>query len=87
MNIAVSSQKKSETARRVRRAVLFVVSLLLVAAAWEIYKVVGPEAGGKIFGWKLLPRSNNNAMPHVWDMLTRYNLPELRGSEIGRAHV
>ena len=53
----------------------------MVAAAWELYKAVGPEAGGKIFGWKLLPRSNDNAMPHVWDMLTRYNRPELRGSD------
>ena len=67
--------------RRLRRMVLFVVSLALVAAVWEIYKAVGPEAGGKIFGWKLLPRANDNAMPHVWEMLSRYARPELRGSD------
>lgn len=67
--------------RRVRRMVLFVVSLALVAAVWEIYKAIGPEAGGKIFGWKLLPRANDNAMPHVWEMLSRYTRPELRGSD------
>ena len=67
--------------RRVRRMVLFVVSIALVAAVWEIYKAIGPEAGGKIFGWKLLPRANDNAMPHVWEMLSRYTRPELRGSD------
>ena len=67
--------------RRIRRAVLFVVSLLMVAVAWELYKAVGPEAGGKVFGWKLLPRANDNAMPHVWEMLSRYTQPELRGSD------
>jgi len=61
--------------------VLFVVSIALVAAVWEIYKAIGPEAGGKIFGWKLLPRANDNAMPHVWEMLSRYTRPELRGSD------
>ena len=66
--------------KRLRRAALFVCSLLLVALAWELYKLVGPEAGGKIFGWNLLPRSNDRAMPHVWEMLSRYADPELRGS-------
>jgi len=63
-----------------KRVLLFVGSLLLVAVLWEVYKLVGPEAGGKIFGWKLLPRSNDRAMPHVWEMLSRYGDPELRGS-------
>ncbi|MFZ9384711.1 MAG: ABC transporter permease [Ilumatobacteraceae bacterium] len=63
-----------------KRVLLFVGSLLLVAVLWEVYKLVGPEAGGKIFGWKLLPRSNDQAMPHVWEMLSRYGDPELRGS-------
>ena len=57
--------------KRFRRVALFVTSLLLVAVAWEVYKLVGPAAGGKIFGWSLLPRSNDRAMPHVWEMLSR----------------
>lgn len=60
---------------------MFVVALVAVAAIWELYKVVGPETGGKVFGWNLLPRSNDQAMPHVWDMLSRYGRPELRSSE------
>lgn len=73
-------QRNSALQRRLRRVVLFVVSLLLVAVLWEVYKAIGPADGGKIFGWKLLPRSNDNAMPHVWEMLSRYADPELRGS-------
>jgi NitT/TauT family transport system permease protein len=67
--------------RRARKALMFVASLLLVAGLWELYKVVGPEAGGKIFGWNILPRSNDRAMPHVWDMLSRYGRPEIRSSD------
>lgn len=81
MSTAPATRNHQVMLRRVRRMVLFVVSLVLVAAVWEIYKAVGPEAGGKIFGWKLLPRANDNAMPHVWEMLSRYTRPELRGSD------
>ena len=81
MSTAATTRNHQVMLRRVRRMVLFVVSLVLVAAVWEIYKAVGPEAGGKIFGWKLLPRANDNAMPHVWEMLSRYTRPELRGSD------
>jgi NitT/TauT family transport system permease protein len=67
--------------RRLRRAAMFVASLVLVAVLWELYKVVGPEAGGKLFGWNILPRSNDRAMPHVWEMLSRYGRPEIRSSD------
>lgn len=67
--------------RRLRRAALFVLSLALVAVAWELYKLVGPADGGSILGWKLLPRANDNAMPHISDMLSRYSRPEVRGSD------
>lgn len=67
--------------RIVRRSAMFVVALLFIAALWELYKVVGPEDGGALFGVNILPRSNSRAMPHVWDMLSRYGRPELRSSE------
>ncbi|MEN9801056.1 MAG: hypothetical protein RLZ37_181 [Actinomycetota bacterium] len=60
---------------------MFVVSLLLVAVVWEVYKLIGPEAGGKVFGLNILPRSSDRAMPHVWDMLSRYGRPEIRSSD------
>lgn len=67
--------------RSLYRAGMFVVSLVLVAASWELYKIIGPQDGGALFGGKILPRANDRAMPHVWDMLSRYIRPEVRGSD------
>ena len=75
------STDRSPLRRRLRRAALFVLSLVLVAVGWELYKLIGPADGGSILGWKLLPRANDNAMPHVSDMLSRYSRPEVRGSD------
>lgn len=69
------------TRRRLRTAALALLGLLLVAVAWEMYKVVGPQRGGDVFGWGVLPRANDNVMPHVWDMFARYADPERRGSD------
>ena len=64
-----------------RRAVLFVAALLMAAALWEVYKQFGPEDGGQVLGWTILPRANDTAMPHMWDMLSRYAEPDRRGSD------
>jgi len=63
-----------------RRAWMFVLALLLVAVLWELYKWLGPQ-DGTLFGWAILPRANDRAMPHVWEMLSRYARPEHRGSD------
>ena len=65
---------------RVRRTWMFALSLVLVAVLWELYKWVGPQDGGKLFGLTVLPRANDTAMPHVWEMLSRYARPERRGA-------
>jgi NitT/TauT family transport system permease protein len=59
---------------------MFIVSLVLLAVFWELYKTVGPQAGGKLFGASLLPKAENRSMPHVWDMLGRLGRSEQRGS-------
>ena len=64
-----------------KRAVLFVAALLMAAALWEVYKQFGPEDGGQVLGWTILPRANDTAMPHTWDMLSRYAEPDRRGSD------
>jgi len=46
--------------RAAYRTGMFLVSLALVAVLWELYKVVGPEKGGKLFGISILPRSNDS---------------------------
>ena len=65
---------------RARRLGMLVVAMLLFAIAWEIYKVVGPAQGARIFGSRLLPRADNGDMPHVWDVLRRLARPETRGT-------
>lgn len=65
---------------RARKVVTFVGALVLVLLLWEGYKLVGPARGGRMFGSRILPRSDDNSMPHVWDMLSRFGRPEVRGS-------
>jgi NitT/TauT family transport system permease protein len=60
--------------------VLFVVAFVVLVALWEGYKAVGPAGGGELLGWRLLPRTEDAAMPHLWDVVSRFNRPELRGS-------
>jgi NitT/TauT family transport system permease protein len=67
--------------RAAYRTSMFVLSIVLVVVLWEMYKVVGPQDGGKLFGAGVLPRSNDTAMPHIWTMLSRYGRPEVRGSD------
>ena len=66
---------------RVRRIWTFALALVLVAVVWEVYKWIGPQDGGTVFGWTILPRANDQAMPHVWEMLSRYAEPERRGAD------
>jgi NitT/TauT family transport system permease protein len=66
---------------------MFALALLLVAAAWELYKMIGPQDGGTVFGWTILPRANDTAMPHVWEMFSRYGQPENRASSTPVAAV
>lgn len=63
-----------------RRVWMFVLALVLVAVLWELYKLIGPQDGGKLFGLTILPRANDIAMPHVWEMFSRYARPERRGA-------
>ncbi len=67
--------------QRAGRFGLFAVSLALVGVGWELYKWLGPQDGGTLLGWTILPRANDQAMPHVWEMLSRFAQPERRGVE------
>ena len=51
--------------RRARRAAMFVLSVVVVAVGWELYKRLGPQDGGSVLGWKILPRAKDRVMPHV----------------------
>ena len=51
------------------------LGLLIMAAVWELYKLLGPEGGVVVGGRAILPRTGERAMPHVWDMITRLGEP------------
>jgi NitT/TauT family transport system permease protein len=67
--------------RAVQRSAMFVAALALVAVIWETYKALGPEDGGQLLGVRILPRTSEYAMPHVWEMFSRFGRPEVRGSD------
>ncbi len=60
---------------------MFVLALACVAVVWELYKATGPEGGGDVFGYPLLPRTSDWAMPHINAMLERLFEPEVRGRD------
>jgi len=66
---------------RLRRIVMFVVAMLLVVALWEGYKAIGPAKGGDLLGFGILPRTNDQVMPHVWSMITRLFDPAGRAGD------
>ncbi len=70
------------TRARLRRVVMFVAALVAVACLWEFYKIIGPDQGGKAFGWTVLPRAGDRSMPHVWEMFAR--LGDVEASQGGR---
>ena len=82
---AMVADDPSTNAARVRnasrRVVMFVASLALAAAIWELYKVFGPDNGGSVLGMRVLPKAENRAMPHIWEMLSRFGRSEIRGSD------
>ncbi len=64
-----------------RKVLLFGLALVLVAAGWELYKLIGPDGGGQLLGMRILPRANDTAMPHVWEMGERLFESESRTSD------
>lgn len=78
-DVALAGSGRSRWVRRARRALMFVVSLALVAAAWELYKAWGPADGGEILGFRILPRTGDRAMPHIADMIGGLDEPAVAG--------
>ncbi|TBN56114.1 ABC transporter permease subunit [Glaciihabitans arcticus] len=64
---------------RARGALWGVLGVVALLGAWELYKFLGPAAGFVVgategetgSGVMLLPRTNDRAMPHIWDMIAR----------------
>ncbi len=56
----------------VRRTALLFASLAIAVALWESYKAVGPADGGDVFGWRIIPKTNDRVMPHTWTMAAEF---------------
>ncbi|NND74149.1 MAG: ABC transporter permease subunit [Ilumatobacter sp.] len=61
---------------------MFFVALALVAVLWEVYKALGPERGGELFGSTVIPKTNDRVMPHTWEMLAEFFDPEVRDTPL-----
>lgn len=51
------------------------------AGAWELYKAVGGDDGTSIAGVRVLPRTDDSAMPHLWTVFQRLSEPEMTGGD------
>lgn len=58
-----------------RSAVLGVLGLVAAAGVWEVYKALAPEDGVLVGETRVLPRTSDLAMPHVWSMVERLGQP------------
>jgi NitT/TauT family transport system permease protein len=67
--------------RRARLAAGIVLAVVLAALLWEGYKAVGEADGTVVFGVRILPRADDEAMPHVATILGRFADPELAGGD------
>lgn len=55
---------------RVRTVLYALLGLAVFVGLWELYKAVGPTAGVKVGQVIVLPRTDPESMPHVWQMFS-----------------
>ncbi len=66
---------------RVRRALMPVLALLAFAALWELYKLVIPDGGVSLGHTQLLPRADDDSMPHLTRIVSEFSKPEVAGGQ------
>jgi NitT/TauT family transport system permease protein len=66
-------------ASHVRRGAMLLLALLLLAALWELYKLVIPDAGVRIGDALILPRSDDASMPHLSQIVDVFGQQEVGG--------
>ncbi|NND01457.1 MAG: ABC transporter permease subunit [Acidimicrobiia bacterium] len=77
------AESSSRLPRRYRTIISFTLIILALAVLWESYKWMGQTTGGVWPGTNLgLPvRTNNRAMPHLWDIVAALFRPARRGGD------
>ena len=68
------------TRSRLRSAATAVAAFGLLVVVWELVKLVVPADGVAVGGVRVLPRTSDAAMPHVWTVLGRLADPEVAGA-------
>jgi NitT/TauT family transport system permease protein len=58
-------------------------AFVLLVLGWELAKLVLPASGLSIGDVRVLPRTDDAAMPHVWTVLGRFDDPEVAGAAAG----
>ena len=71
-------------AGRARTALSAVAAFVLLVAMWELAKFVLPDGGVLLGDTRVLPRTDDAAMPHVWTVLARLAEPEVAGAAATR---
>jgi NitT/TauT family transport system permease protein len=69
---------------RARTVVAAVAAFVLLVVVWELVKLVLPDDGVLIGDTRILPRTDDSAMPHVWTVLGRLVEPEVAGAAEAR---
>jgi NitT/TauT family transport system permease protein len=59
-------------------------AFVLLVLGWELAKLVLPASGLSIGDVRVLPRTDDAAMPHVWTVLGRFDDPEVAGAAAAR---
>jgi len=54
------------------------LGIVVLGLVWELYKALGPADGVVIGGARVLPRTTDLAMPHLWEMASRLAEPVTR---------
>jgi NitT/TauT family transport system permease protein len=70
-------------ATHVRRGAMLLLALIVLAACWELYKLVVPEDGVKIGSSLILPRSDDASMPHLSEIFDVFGQQEVAGGSGG----
>ncbi|WP_353807929.1 ABC transporter permease [Agromyces sp. SYSU T00194] len=71
-------RRRGAAGREAARWAWGLAGVVLVAVVWELYKWLAPADGVVIGETRVLPRTTDLAMPHVWDMFARLGEPVTR---------
>src|SRR5690606_41315582 len=69
---------------RARAVVAAVAAFVLLVVLWELAKLLLPRDGVLIGETRILPRTDDSAMPHVWTVRGRPREPEAAGAADAR---